>query len=118
MQLKFSNIKNAIFKAYKKAADLSMQKACQEIKGDYTNLKTHDEMTMIRIHIDYSWQKIGHSSMNSYASGVNNSKVIDKYFCPNIVNILKFGSIRRTLMNMKIGSHLIFVVSIIKNLLG
>ena len=36
-------------------------------------------MTMIRIHINYSWQKIGHSSMNSYASGVNNSKVIDKY---------------------------------------
>ena len=33
-----------------------MQKACQEIKDDPTNLKTDDGMTKCRIHIDGSWQ--------------------------------------------------------------
>ena len=56
-----------------------MQKVCQEIKDDPTNLKTDDGMTMCRIHIHGLWQKRGHSSMNGYVAGVSNSKVIDKH---------------------------------------
>ena len=36
-------------------------------------------MTKCRIHIDGSWQKRGHSSVNSYVAGASNSKVIDKH---------------------------------------
>ena len=54
-----------------------MQKACQEIKDDPTNLKVDDGMTVCRI--DGSWQKRGHSSMNGYVAGVNSSKVIHKH---------------------------------------
>ena len=34
---------------------------------------------MCRIHIGGSWQKRGHSSMNGYFAGVNNSKVINRH---------------------------------------
>ena len=73
----FTNINNALFEAYEKADDLSIQKACQETKDEPTNLKTDDGMTICRIHIDSSWQKRGHSSMNGYVAGISNGKVTD-----------------------------------------
>ena len=75
----FTNINNALFEAYEKADDLSIQKACQEIKDEPRNLKTDDGMTICRIHIDSSWQKRGHSSMNGYVAGISNGKVTDNH---------------------------------------
>ena len=73
----YRNINESLFVAYENAANVSMQKACSEIANDPTNVKTEENITLCRLHLDGAWQKMGHSSHNGYVAGVNSGKVVD-----------------------------------------